>query len=360
MKIGVKRIIWIIGMDKSGTSLVSSIFQSLGGYLGEEENILGANVDNLLGYYENLDIININEELLKLLNLTWHFTDYRKYKNITKIIPNELIVKANSVIEKLCEKSNFLVVKDPRLTYFINFWLNLNEVKKCDNRFVYVYRNPIDVARSLSKISNISFEDCIRQWEIVNEVALNEMIDKELFILKYEDLLQEPSGNILRIANFLNITNNKLLQDALITIQPSMRHHENNFNSLSKKTLNIYKKINLLHKNNKNKYPVITDEQITIDYEKMYRRLEHKMKDINELVFNLYNEKRYYHDMYNIQIEEMSRKQTITFRDIITIFCNYINENVYVKIIKFYLGIKNNAKDKLAKLKMINETSKEN
>src|SRR5690242_10584087 len=57
-------IICVLGMHRSGTSLVTRIVNLLGVYLGPETHLLAAAADNPKGFWEHRDLVRISEEIL--------------------------------------------------------------------------------------------------------------------------------------------------------------------------------------------------------------------------------------------------------------------------------------------------------
>jgi len=71
--------VFMLGMHRSGTSLITGILAHLGFNLGK--NLLDATVDNAKGYFERLDIVMLNDNLMRFQNTSFH-TGISKYSNI--------------------------------------------------------------------------------------------------------------------------------------------------------------------------------------------------------------------------------------------------------------------------------------
>ena len=61
----------IIGMHRSGTSMVANLLRRHGLSLGPDECLLGANESNQAGHFEHAGFVEINEALLKQLGGSW-------------------------------------------------------------------------------------------------------------------------------------------------------------------------------------------------------------------------------------------------------------------------------------------------
>src|SRR5512132_1949060 len=66
-------VVCIVGMHRSGTSLIAQILKQSGLYLGSEDNLLGSNVGNPDGHFEHLGFIELNDAILKHLGGSWEF-----------------------------------------------------------------------------------------------------------------------------------------------------------------------------------------------------------------------------------------------------------------------------------------------
>ena len=64
-------IVCILGMHRSGTSLVSRVLNVLGVYLGPEEHLMRPSTDNPTGHWESRPIKEINDEILSILGGSW-------------------------------------------------------------------------------------------------------------------------------------------------------------------------------------------------------------------------------------------------------------------------------------------------
>ena len=59
----ISKTIVILGMHKSGTSMVAGVLEKLGANMGKE--LLGPHWSNPLGHFENVKFVNLNERILK-------------------------------------------------------------------------------------------------------------------------------------------------------------------------------------------------------------------------------------------------------------------------------------------------------
>lgn len=214
----------IIGMHRSGTTLVSRLLIELKINLGSE----------LTKNFESSYFQNINRSILRNNRSRWD--------NIDEIVHT---LKTNDKLENKCDEYKSLNKKrifkhhinllyrllklfrpnevswgwkDPRNSLTLSFWLEYFPNAK----IIYVVRNGIDVAISLHRreserkpdhpdysLSSQSFENCFSLWEQYNEACLHQKTNIQrpnFHMIKYEDLLKDPFVEIENIRKFLSLS----------------------------------------------------------------------------------------------------------------------------------------------------------
>ena len=72
----ISKTIVILGMHKSGTSMVAGVLEKLGVNMGKE--LLGPHWSNPLGHFENVKFVNLDERILKEAKGSWNNPPKRK------------------------------------------------------------------------------------------------------------------------------------------------------------------------------------------------------------------------------------------------------------------------------------------
>jgi hypothetical protein len=62
----------VLGMHRTGTSVIARLLNMIGVYFGPEGMNTGANLENPKGFWERKDIRNANDKLLHTNNLDWN------------------------------------------------------------------------------------------------------------------------------------------------------------------------------------------------------------------------------------------------------------------------------------------------
>lgn len=140
----------VIGMHRSGTSLLVKVLEKLGVFMGEDQE----------HNRESLFFIWINKWILRQAQTSWDNPENYEYfseeakEAMIPIIKNRLTsLHKKEYFGKLKNQSSFSEIsfpwgwKDPRNTITIDIWEKIFGQLK----IIHIYRNPIDVINSLYK-----------------------------------------------------------------------------------------------------------------------------------------------------------------------------------------------------------------
>ena len=184
-------VVAIAGMHRSGTSLVASLLQSSGVFIGDR--LMAGGTGNAKGHFEDWDFVDLHRD-----TLTAQGIDREGWTTSTGLsFDNEYLERAKALI---AARHRYLVWgwKDPRTTLFLECWSRLIfEVK-----FVFVYRSPWDVVDSLFRRGDLIFRSnpkiAIQSWISYNQAILRfcQQTDKPWILFKIEDVIQSPEQAI--------------------------------------------------------------------------------------------------------------------------------------------------------------------
>ncbi len=215
----------ILGMHRSGTTLLAQVLLDFGVFLGQ----------NLTLYNESEYFIHENERLFRIAHGGWDVPYSFEY--LLEVEPTR--EKCLEVLQKRIQGLPFLFSyagwkkaarffgsapfhwgwKDPRTTVTWPFWNALFPKAK----YLFIYRNGVDVANSLwvrererlTQIHNrflslrcASLSGAFQLWEEYNDIFfkyLNENPEMPLLNICYEDMLAQPLSIIDEILHFLEI-----------------------------------------------------------------------------------------------------------------------------------------------------------
>eukprot|EP00027_Filamoeba_sp_ATCC50430_P014677 CAMPEP_0168578456 /NCGR_PEP_ID=MMETSP0413-20121227/21341_1 /TAXON_ID=136452 /ORGANISM="Filamoeba nolandi, Strain NC-AS-23-1" /LENGTH=289 /DNA_ID=CAMNT_0008612301 /DNA_START=128 /DNA_END=997 /DNA_ORIENTATION=- len=207
----------VLGMHRSGTSVVAEMLQAMGIYVGSKEELIPPANDNPNGFFERYDIVKTNFLLLKYFGSNWHsnLNAWNPQAFTANTTANEdFKQRFRIILSKLSEHAPFLV-KDPRFCLTLPVWKQVLQ----RSFVVFVYRHPVEVARSLEKRNGFSLEYGLALWEFYTIYAfrcLAEM-DCTILVVDYSELLSCAEGVASRLHASLTDFGTKV--DALSTAQ---------------------------------------------------------------------------------------------------------------------------------------------
>ena len=176
----------ITGMHRSGTSLASSLIQSSGVDIGRK--LLGANISNPKGHFENLDFINFHECVLNSQSLSQE--GWTTQNNI--YVSQQLMDQASLIITENSKKNHW-GWKDPRTVLFLDFWIDLLP----QAYFIFMYREPWEVIDSLYRRGDHAFyrdpKYALLVWMHYNKniLALYDRYPHQCILLNAHDLIED-------------------------------------------------------------------------------------------------------------------------------------------------------------------------
>ena len=187
------KIVFIVGMHRCGTSLLSNCLINNGFSIGKTKN-KDKNWQNPNGYFENDAFRKLHDILLAYNNSSWCSIQTKNMKYTQEHIQlYKKLLKSEFNDEKL------ILIKDPRLTFFIYF---LKEVcnDNYEYNFLFLTRNKTECCTSLSKAQNKSMEICSKLYDIT--------IDKycdEYLMINHNDIIYKNNLVIKIISKKINV-----------------------------------------------------------------------------------------------------------------------------------------------------------
>ncbi|MEO0437604.1 MAG: hypothetical protein AAF098_11920 [Pseudomonadota bacterium] len=174
----------ILGMHRSGTSLIARACSESGISAGPEDQLLEAQADNPLGFYENQHLVSLNDDLLQQAAGTWYAPP-----NIGEIDSTSAANKTRTFVEQQIESSIGQVetayfLKDPRLCLTWEHWFSTLE----NPVLLAVYRSPIAVAKSLAARNAFPLLIGFDLWEFYNRRILAALKEYGGVLVSYDAL----------------------------------------------------------------------------------------------------------------------------------------------------------------------------
>lgn len=215
----------VLGMHRSGTSVVTRLLNYLSVDLGEQDQLMSAGEDNPRGYWEHEGIVAINEEILAAFGDDWshppvwpdRWQDDARLDGIGR--------KARRLIEKDFGERSIWGWKDPRTCLTVPLWRRW--VPNC--RFIFCVRHPADVAGSLVRRDRFTTARALWLWTWYNLQALRGAEGADGCVVRYESTLKDPLQTFDRLGEFLDrgalLADEELRRQVRTFVDPDLQHH---------------------------------------------------------------------------------------------------------------------------------------
>ena len=198
----------VLGVERSGTSVVAEMLHRWGAYAGPSEMLHKADAHAPRGYWEYLPLWDLLAELGEFdAGATWWDSDFQR-RMAKKAADPVYRKKATELMAKMHKGAPWFW-KDPALSHFLPFWKQVwgNPI------YIIMVRNPLDTAVSWQKFimpsnvkAHVSFIAMnLLRWQHMMALILQHTEDAQHRIfLGYEDVIRNPRMQAERLTDFLN------------------------------------------------------------------------------------------------------------------------------------------------------------
>lgn len=294
----------VIGMHRSGTSLITKGIELLGVNLGD--NLLQGRSDNPKGYWEDERIIALNDKILSFLGLNL-FSTKQIYAFDISIIPDTYYKEAITIIDSL-RNVNIFGFKDPRTARLILFWKKVLLLCKVEARYIIVIRNPLSIASSLEKRDGLHPIYSQVLWLLHILPPIYHTNENNRILIDYDNFIDNPLFYLQKISEktLLKKTNENKYEIEYYCnsfIDLNLRHNLHSYNNLesSKQVLYLVKKTYkaLLHTslediNHNQELLKTTTEELYNDLlllSPLFELINHQENEKNKILCKIQNKK---------------------------------------------------------------------
>lgn len=198
----MKKLLLILGMHRSGTSMLTQILREMGIWMGKEEWMNQANKWNEKGYGELKELTFLTEKILSE-NLVGTYTMKEQFE-ISDKLSKEIETFYNKYIDNSYE---YIAIKDPRLSLlWKSFIKNANFKNDRTISGITIIRNPFEVAMSLEKRQGMNTNYALCAWYHYNWQCLK-------FSLEHKNLFIDQSRFFDKSNEQINILNEFIFED---------------------------------------------------------------------------------------------------------------------------------------------------
>ena len=196
------QIVIVLGSHRSGTSVTTRLVSYLGFNLGE--NLMEPNNDNPKGYFEDIDIYNFNEKILKLIKRSWYDSDHIDSKLLINLTKKNIFNEAVTLIKKKINHQKPIIIKDPRITILLPFWAKVFKKLNLNIKYVCSIRNPLDISLSLKIRDGFSINNSLNIWYRYTSQLLLDLKFKDAVFINFDNFKENLDKEIIKLEIFFN------------------------------------------------------------------------------------------------------------------------------------------------------------
>ena len=219
------KVVCVVGMHRSGTSLVARLLNLLGVELGPVDHLVKPAADNPKGFWEHEYLFRINKRILIQLGGHSHEPPVfsANWENSPELEP--LKQRAREIISEDFSRAGIWGWKDPRTSLTLRFWQQIVP----GMHYVICIRNPVAVARSLQRRDDLSPLRGMYLWLAYMQAALRDTAGQPRIIVIYDELLDDCKRELDRLGAFIGRREQaeqpETIQAARDFVDIGLRHH---------------------------------------------------------------------------------------------------------------------------------------
>lgn len=207
-------LILVVGMHRSGTSLLGSILQAIG--VSTPGELIPGDVNNPEGYFERRDVTDLQEQLLIQLGRWWPSAE-----GVLELPPEWLLqpctrqfldqLQAILAAESRRQDGPW-AIKDPRTSLLLPLWRRVCGELRIPLRLLLAVRDPAEVAASLcrrdAEAAGMTVRRAEQLWWRHHQAVLDHSVDLPLEIIDYGRWFDSPRSareQLLRLMAFCDL-----------------------------------------------------------------------------------------------------------------------------------------------------------
>ena len=226
---------FVLGMHRSGTSALTRIINILG--VQAPKTLMPPTQFNKTGYWESPEIMKVNDKILDALDRKWYDPKPLNLNQLSQAQVDYFSRSINRTIDSEFSKESDIVIKDPRITRLFPLWANCLEKRNIRPICVLALRNPLDVAKSLTKRDGFSRNIGLELWKsYMFEIELHTR-HYQRGIVQYEHIMQDCLAEIKRLGKYLQAIErldvSKYIMEINDHLDTELQNHVSSSNDLS-------------------------------------------------------------------------------------------------------------------------------
>jgi hypothetical protein len=199
-------LVLVAGSGRSGTSLFTGIMQRLGFHVPQPE--VAADVTNPRGFAESKWVVDFHTGLLRRAGVQVADARPSAWAQTARVAYDDGVRRQlRRWLEGEFGSSENVIIKDPRLSWFLPLWRQCGEEVGATPRLVTVLRHPAAVVDSKQRSYGNWQGDVERTAGWVNQALFTERATRDgvRVFVKYQDLLDDWTREIARTGEALDL-----------------------------------------------------------------------------------------------------------------------------------------------------------
>lgn len=220
------QVVCVVGVGRSGTSLLVKLLSSMGVYFGVTEHLRGYEPTEHRGFREiNAAILerfggSSDQPPLQILHTGWE----------RLACLDDLKDRARRLIHQEFRAAQIWGWKTPSTVWVLPFWQSLFP----EMTYILCVRNPLDVARSYQRFRRFPLQKTMSLWLLGTALAIEQTRPQNRLTVIYEDLLTSPDRELHRLARFLGLgdLSSEARRHTESMLRADLWHHRSAFSEL--------------------------------------------------------------------------------------------------------------------------------
>lgn len=231
-----QRAVVVLGPGRSGTSALTRAVAALGVDLGS--NLKQGTSKNARGFFEDLDILELNYELHEAFGLRRNGSSVRlvtpdDWKRIDTTPYRDRLA---AIVDERFRESQCWGFKCGGVIRMLPFWEETLESLGQSVYYVFAVRNPLDVAGSRRKLDYLRGirEKCDLEWLTQVVPYFRSVLGKPSAVVDYDRILEDPDRELRRVARVLEIEVTESVEQGIAEyasefLSRDLRHNRSSF-----------------------------------------------------------------------------------------------------------------------------------
>lgn len=217
----------VLGMHRSGTSAVTGLLVKMGAYFGPPGCALPTSFDNPRGFWERLDVMTVNDELLASSGANWMTPQLYEPAKVPAKRTAALKERVRAIARELAAQP-LSVIKDPRLCITADDWLPVLPQRVC----LLVLRNPLAVAKSLHTRNELPIRAGLALWEAHARASVRAAAASPRVVLDFDELMTAPATHAARLFESLaragakGLLKSPTAEELAESLDAGLQHHQ--------------------------------------------------------------------------------------------------------------------------------------